>query len=198
MLQRFYLRSLGLAMLLFMAHAAQAEQTQQSAQAAQGVPAVSDKDVRVVRSGETFTVNVAVHTPVSPAQAWAVLIDFDHMAEFLPNLNSSQIMERSSNLLKVAQKGVARFGFFSKDFESIREIQLTPEVEIRATNVGGNLKSMQSVMQLQPEGTGTRLTYQADVVPGFWFPPMIGPSLVRHETAGQISAMLKEMLRRQQ
>ncbi|MGV8803371.1 MAG: SRPBCC family protein [Polaromonas sp.] len=191
MLHKLFLRSLILAALLF---AAQAGQT---VQAAEGVPAVPDNDVRVVHSGETFTVDVTVHTPAAPALAWAVLTDFDHMAGFLPNLTSSQIMERSDTLLKVAQKGVARFGFFSKSFESIREIELNPSVEIRANNVGGNLKRMQSVMQLQPEGTGTRLTYHADVVPGFWFPPMIGPSLVRHETAEQISAMLKEMLRRQ-
>ena len=197
MLDRFFLRSLTLATLLFVAHAAQAEQLEQADQAVKSMPAVSDNDVSVLRSGETFTVNVAVHTPVTLAQAWAVLTDFDHMAGFLPNLTSSQVLERSDNGLKVAQKGVARFGFFSKNFESIREIELNPKVEIRANNVGGNLKRMQSVMQLQPEGTGTRLTYRADVVPGFWFPPMIGPSLVRHETAEQISAMLKEMLRRQ-
>ena len=194
MLHRFFLRSLTLATLLFVAHAAQAEQ---AAQAVKSMPAVSDNDVRVMRSGDTFTVNVAVYTPVAPALAWAVLIDFDHMAGFLPNISSSQVTQRSDNLLKVAQKGVARFGFFSKNFESIREIELNPNVEIRSNNVGGNLKRMQSVMQLQPEGTGTRLTYRADVEPGFWFPPMIGPSLVRHETAEQISAMLKEMLRRQ-
>lgn len=197
MLHRFFLRSLTVAALLFVAQAGQAAQAEQAAQAVQVVPVVSDKDVRVVRSGDTFTVNVAVYTPLAPTLAWAVLIDFDHMAGFLPNISSSQVMERSDDLLKVMQKGVARFGFFSKDFESIREIQLTPSVEIRSNNVGGNLKRMQSVMRLQPEGTGTRLTYRADVEPGFWFPPMIGPSLVRHETAEQISAMLREMLRRQ-
>lgn len=191
MLHRLFLRSLTLASLLF---AAQAAQTLQGAEA---VPVVADNDVHVVHANETFTVDISVHTPVAPAQAWAVLTDFDHMADFLPNLNSSQITQRSDSALKVAQKGVARFGFFSKNFESVREIQLNPNTEVRSNNVGGNLKHMQSVMQLQPEGTGTRLTYHAEVVPGFWFPPLIGPSLVRHETAEQISAMLQEMLRRQ-
>ena len=191
MLKKLFLCSLTLAALLFWVQPAQ------SLQATESVSAVSDNDVRVIRLGDTFRVNVAVHTPVTPSQAWAVLTDFDHMSGFLPNLTSSQVMQRSDNLLKVAQKGGARFGFFSKDFESIREIEINPNIEIRANNIGGNLKRMQSVMQLQPEGTGTRLTYRADVEPGFWFPPMIGPSLVRHETAEQISALLKEMLRRQ-
>ena len=167
------------------------------AMSADGPPAVPDNDVSVQRSGASFTVDVAMFTPVPPALAWAVLTDFDHMGSFVPNLSSSQVLERSDTLLKVAQKGVARYGLFSANFESVREISLSPQREIRAHNVSGNVKSMDSVMQLQAEGSGTRLHYHAEVIPGFWFPPLIGPSLVRHETAEQFSAMLQEMLRRQ-
>ena len=48
------------------------------------------------------------------------------------------------------------------------------------------------------ERRGTRLSYHAEVVPAFWFPPLIGPSVVRRETAEQFSAMTREMQRRQQ
>lgn len=169
----------------------------QAAMSADGPPAVADSDVSVQHSGGSFTVDVTMFTPVPPALAWTVLTDFDHMSSFVPNLSSSHVLERSDALLKVAQKGVARYGFFSANFESVREIKLSPQREIRAHNVSGNVKSMDSVMQLQAEGSGTRLHYHAEVMPGFWFPPLIGPSLVRHETAEQFSAMLQEMLRRQ-
>ncbi len=165
--------------------------------AAEAAPLVADADVQVQRSGGSFTVDMAVYAPVSPALAWAVLTDFDHMGSFVPNLSSSQVVERSDALLKVSQKGVARYGFFSARFESVREISLSPQREIRAHNVGGNVKRMESVMQLEAEGSGTRLHYHAEVQPGFWFPPLIGPALVRHETAEQFSAMLREMARRQ-
>jgi carbon monoxide dehydrogenase subunit G len=141
-------------------------------------------------------VDVTVHVPVNAARAWAVLTDFEHMADFVPNLTSSQVTERSDTLVKVSQKGVAKYGFFSAPFESIREIHLTPRREIRAHGVGGNLRRMESVMQLEPDGSGTRLIYHAEVRPGFWFPPLIGPSLVQHETAEQFSAMLREMVQR--
>ena len=169
----------------------------QWAMAADGQPLVSDSDVRVQRSGGSFTVDLTMYAPVPPAQAWAVLTDFDHMSSFVPNLSSSQVVERSDALLKVAQKGVARLGFFSAKYESIREISLSQPHEIRAHGVGGNVQRMESLMQLQAEGTGTRLNYHAEVLPGFWFPPLIGPALVRHQTAEQFSAMLQEMMRRQ-
>ncbi len=169
----------------------------QAALSADEPPLVPDGDVNVQRSGGSFTVDTSMFTPVPPALAWAVLTDFDHMGSFIPNLTSSQVLERGDAMLKVAQKGVARYGFFSANFESIREISLSPQREIRAHNVGGNVKRMESVMQLQAEGSGTRLHYHAEVQPGFWFPPLIGPALVRHETAEQFSAMLREMVRRQ-
>ncbi|MDR7377704.1 carbon monoxide dehydrogenase subunit G [Rhodoferax ferrireducens] len=167
-----------------------------AAATAADAPLVAESDVHVERSGGTFTVDLSMHAPVEPAQAWAVLTDFEHMADFIPNLSSSQVLERSDTVLKVAQKGVARYGVFSTPFESVREIHLNPPHEIRAHGLGGNVQRMDSLMQLEAEGTGTRLTYHAEVLPGFWFPPLIGPALVRHETAEQFSAMLHEMLRR--
>lgn len=161
-------------------------------------PAVRDQDVHVERANGGFVVDVVMHTPVQPAQAWLVLTDFEHMASFVPNLKSSRVLERGEGGLKVYQQGVARYGLFSASFESLREIRLTPYSEIRAHGLGGNFQRMESLMRLEPEGGGTRLSYHAEALPGFWFPPMIGPALVRHETAEQFSAMLDEMRRRQE
>jgi carbon monoxide dehydrogenase subunit G len=157
---------------------------------------VDEQAVHVDKAGGHFTVDLVMHAPVPPAQAWAVLTDFEHMAAFVPNLQSSEVVARSEGLLKVSQKGVARFGIFSSHFESLREIRLLPPREIRAHGVGGSLKQMDSLMQLDAEPDGTRLHYHAELEPGAWFPPLIGASLVQHETAEQFSAMLQEMVRR--
>lgn len=157
---------------------------------------VPEGDVHVERSAGGFKVDFTTAVAVPPALAWAVLTDFEHMAEFVPNLTSSQVTERSESKLTVVQKGVVRHGLFEADFESVREITLTALHEIRAHGVGGNIRRMDSLMQLQAEGAGTRLTYRAQVLPSFWFPPLIGPAIVRRETAEQFSAIVREMLRR--
>ncbi len=154
-------------------------------------------NVQVQRTGDHFTVDLTVLVPVALPVAWAVLTDFAHMVDFVPNLTSSQVLEQGEKLIKVQQKGVARFGIFSSSFESIREIRLNAPHEIRAHNVGGTVQQMDSVMQLEAHGNETRLHYHAEVAPGMWFPPMVGPALVRHETAEQLSAVVREMLRRQ-
>ena len=160
-------------------------------------PLVAERDVRVERSGNAFIVDLVMHTPVEPALAWAVLTDFEHMGSIVPNLTSSEVIKRRDGVLTVKQKGVVRYGLFSTAFESTREISLLPQREIRAHGVGGNVQRMESLMQLEAEGAGTRLKYHAEVQPGFWFPPVIGPALVRRDTAEQFSALLREMIRRQ-
>jgi carbon monoxide dehydrogenase subunit G len=159
-------------------------------------PLVSGSDVRVERNGGGFTVDLTLYAPVAPALAWEVLTDFDRMSEFVPNLISSRVTERNENLLTVQQKGVAHYGIISVDFESIQETRLSPRSEINAHGVGGNFLRMDSVMLLQAEGAGTRLNYHADVLPDFWFPPFIGPTLARRDIAEQFTGMLREMSRR--
>ncbi|MCK9985892.1 MAG: hypothetical protein AzoDbin1_02364 [Azoarcus sp.] len=168
-----------------------------SAPAIDDAAAVADKDVRVERNAGGFTVDMLAHAPVSPALAWEVLTDFDHMASFVPNLRTSRVTERGDSFVRVHQTGTARYGVFWTNFESVREIRFSPPKEIRAQGVGGNVKRMESLMRLEAEAGGTLLRYHAEVQPDFWLPPLLGPSFVRHETAEQFSAIIREMVRRQ-
>jgi len=163
----------------------------------QGNP-VTSQDVRVQRQGSGFTIDAVMHAPVPAAVAWDVLTDFEHMPRYQTHLKTSEVLERSAQRLLVRQKGVARFGPFSNEFDSVREMALTPQRSIRARQVSGvALKQMASLMTLEPESGGTRLTYHADIEPAIGLPPLVGPSAVQHETAEQFSAMVREMVRRQ-
>ena len=57
--------------------------------------------------------------------------------------------------------------------------------------------TMASTMRLIPTHSGTRLEYRADLTPdGGYLPQMLGPAAIRHETAEQFSALLREIQRR--
>jgi carbon monoxide dehydrogenase subunit G len=165
--------------------------------AALAAPSVADADVQVERDGAVFRLDVVMHAPVPQALAYAVLIDFDRMASFIPNLKTSQVLSRQGSLWTVRQTGTARWGLLALDFESVRELVLEPPQSLRARAIGGSFRRMDSRMLLTPEPGGTRLHYHAEGEPGDWFPPLIGPALIRHETAEQFTAMLQEMVRRQ-
>lgn len=167
-----------------------------------GVPlavrTLADPEVRVQRQGSAFSIDAVLHAPVPLATAWEVLTDFEQMPRYQTKLSRSEVLERSPQRLLVRQQGVARFGPFSSAFDSVREMQLAPPRSIRARQVSGKvLRQMTSLMTLEPEEGGTRLSYHADMEPETSLPPLIGPALVQHETAEQFAAIVREMVRRQ-
>lgn len=157
---------------------------------------VRSDEIQVERSGDRFTVDVRMQVAVPVGLAWAVLIDFENMPNFIRNLTESKVMERTETKVRVQQKGTTKVGPFSFALESTRDVELFPMREIRAVGIRGNFKYVLSSMRLQASGNGTQLTYHVDAQPDFWVPPLIGPAVVQQQTAEQLSSLLGEMKRR--
>lgn len=145
----------------------------------------------------TYFGSLELVVAVPPAAALAVLTDFDHMAEFMPGLNSSRILARDGNVYRVAQQGRAQFGPVGFSYESERRIEVVDSTRILARALSGSAKRMASEMQLHPVAGGTRLEYRIEIVPASWLPGVVGRSFFRSELAEQFSALEREMLRRQ-
>jgi len=152
--------------------------------------------VRVMRDGETVTVDAEMLVPVSPQEAWAVLADYEHFADFVPNMQISRIVSKAGEVLRVEQKGRARYGLLSFAFESLREVELSPYDTLKTRMIKGNMKRMETLTRLTAEGNGTRILYHNVAVPDFWLPPLIGTAFIRHEVAENFGAFIREMLRR--
>jgi len=166
--------------------------------AACAVPPAEEWDIKAVRWEGEVIVDAIMYAPVAPREAWAVLTDFERMAEFVPNLQSSHVLSKpGEHLVRIAQKGAGRLGPFSFPFESVRELELVPYEIMKAKNISGNMRKMQSTTRLIPEGTGTRLEYHLEVMPNYWVPPLIGPAFIREGVRNQFRAIVGEMARRQ-
>ncbi len=175
-----------LSLLLWAAFVAGAEEAPPQAR-------ITPDDIRFTRTGDGFRVEATIVAPVPLDIAWQVLTDFEHMARFIPNLERSSVVSRKGNSLLVDQQGKIHFGPFSMVFGSTRDVVLQPMREIRARQITGTARSMDSTMRLQPIAEGTLLEYRADVVPDSYLPPMFGPGAVRREMADQFAAILSEM-----
>ena len=158
---------------------------------------VGAEDVNVHTNGAAFIIDADIHAPVRPDRAFAVVTDFSHMASFLPNLHTSEVLARDGDILQVHQTGTTYFSFIPIDFESLREVRLDAPHKVVAHGIRGNFKKMDSVMTLEDEGTGTHLHYHAEIEPSFAMPFGLGTETVRQQTAGQFTAMLREMQRRE-
>jgi carbon monoxide dehydrogenase subunit G len=155
-----------------------------------------DLSVVVKKSGGTVFVDVSMSVKASMQEAWDVLTDYDHMAQFFPNLQSSKIIERTGNKIRIEQTGKISYGLVSFPFESIREIELRPYNEIRSRAIGGSLKQGNATTRLMPEEIGTRILYHSESVPSVWVPPAIGPRFIQNQTRAQFESLRNEILKK--
>jgi hypothetical protein len=155
-----------------------------------------DLTINVQKSNGMLVVDVDMLVGASPSEVWAVLTDYDHMAQFLPNLHSSKVIEKVDGKIKLDQSGAVSYGFLSMPFEVVREIELRPETEILAHAISGSLKKEIASTRLQADENGTRIFYHSESVPNMWVPPGIGPAFVKDEVHAQFENMRSEIMRR--
>ena len=153
-------------------------------------------EVKVQVIGETVIVDLNLVISATRQEVWAVLTDFDHMADFISNLKESWVLSASADTMKVFQRGSAKFGPISFPFESTREMRLDPFDKIRSRMLGGNMRKMEGTTQLIDEGARTRIIYHTDSIPGVWIPPLIGKSFIEHEIREQFLEIRNEIIKR--
>ena len=160
--------------------------------------AADDSDILVHVRKDGPVISVEVRCPVeAPASVlWDVLTDYDHMAQFVSNLQQSHVEQRVDNLLRVRQSGKASRGPLSISFENVREIQLVPFSEIRSRLVSGDLVASTFVTRIADGAGGLRIEHAGIYTPNMWVPPVVGPALIEAETRKQFGEIRTEILRR--
>jgi carbon monoxide dehydrogenase subunit G len=159
--------------------------------AASEVKVDAHKDADLVKIDAQFSV------AVSKEQAWQVMVDFEHMPQFLPQLQSSHILSQNGDHLRVAQVISVPLSLFNYDYESMRDIDLKPYSEIRATSVGGRDAYM-SIAQLKVSAGQTVISYHAEWQPESNVLASFALDTMRSQIRQQFMAMQQEMFKRQQ
>ena len=157
-----------------------------------------DVAVSVHFDGDIVVVDASFNVAVTPQEAWAVLTDFDHLAKFISNLQSSTVLSRTGDTLRVAQKGKASMGPLSFSFDQVREITLTPYEAIHSRMVSGSMKKFEGTTRLVPDASNTHVVYHSESIPNVWVPPILGRAFIERETRAQFLEFRSEMLRRKQ
>jgi uncharacterized protein YndB with AHSA1/START domain len=157
----------------------------------------SDILVHVKKNGANIVVDVEMVVQASPLTTWDVLTDYDHMAQFVGNVQSSKITDRKGNTLVVAQKSGTEFGLLKFSFDNVREVELVPHSEIRSNLISGDMKSSAFTTRIMSGGAGvTRVLNHGEFVPTMWVPPVIGTAFLEAETRRQFHELRNEIMRR--
>lgn len=161
-------------------------------------PEKNDRDitVRAHKNGDYLVIDSSFSVAATREEVWAVLTDFEHLPQFISNLETSKVLEHTDNKYKVAQKGKASHAILTFKFESVQEISLHPYDEIEAHLVSGTMKQMDGVTHVVTEEGVTRVVYHGVSIPDVWIPPLVGTKLIEAEMREQYREVRKEILRR--
>ena len=159
-------------------------------------PDERDIAVHIQQDGARIIVDVQLPVAVTAIETWAVVTDYDHMASFVSNLESSRIIERAGNTLTIEQKGRASRGPLTFAFQNVREIILTPPREIRSRLINGDLEASEFTTRVIDHGASAEIVNHGEFIPKVWVPPIIGPALIEAETRKQFAELRAEILRR--
>ena len=154
------------------------------------------RSVEILQDSDRYIANVVMFAPVPVNVAWEVLVDFDHMERWVPNVRESKVTATEGNSVTLEQRGVAKFGIASFPYVSVRQMQLDPQKAVRATQVKGSMRHLESLMALAADGGGTKLTYHLEMIPSGLAAAVLSKEFLQHELTEQFTAIIEEMVRR--
>ena len=135
----------------------------------------------------------------TPAVVWRILTDYNHLADYLPNLDSTRVVSRNGDTVIVEQLGTARFLFFSRAIRLVVQVRERAPDRIDISLIDGDMKVYRASWELIPlaGATGTRLVYTATIVPKFDVPGIVGTDAVRKDIGRMMAAVLLRLDRRE-
>lgn len=151
--------------------------------------------VRAWRDEDAVIVQAEAQLDASLETAWRVLTDYEHYAEFIPDLKSSRVLARSGNTAIVEQKGEAGFFFYHFPLEVTFSVTEIPGNTVSSRAISGTFREMIGTYVLTESGAGVRLVYTGRLVPSFTLPPLVGVPAVRAAVERQFLALAREIRR---
>jgi len=164
--------------------------------AAGGARGADDISVETARRGEALEVACKATLEAPPELIWQTLTDYGRLAEFIPGMRRSRVIEQRGEISVVEQSGVATFLFFSTPIEVTLASTERPPNAVEVSMIKGNLKRLDGVYRIEPQPGGRVLLTWNGIVEAQSLPPLLGEMVMRGNIADQFRGMVREIERR--
>lgn len=128
---------------------------------------------------------------VPKEKIWAVLTDYDRLAEFIPDLKISKVLERKGDRLVLYQEARIRLPFYRRVIRTVFQVQEISNTQLLFKAVEGDFVWNQGYWYLESIEGETRITYETTVEPNFWIPEWVFRELERSSLKKHFRAILK-------
>jgi hypothetical protein len=161
--------------------------------------AADDEPVRqavtVQEAAGVYSVRAQFQVPQPPAVALAVLTDYARIPQFMPDVRTSVVLERSAGRAVVEQEGVSRLMMFSKRVHLVLEITEGADTLRFRDRCGRSFTSYEGTWRMSARAGGTDIFYELTARPSFSVPEAILKRLLRRDSGRMIESLRQEMAR---
>jgi ribosome-associated toxin RatA of RatAB toxin-antitoxin module len=168
--------------------------------AAAGIPAAAavDREPMVQVSEERGTYRVAADFCVSQPAAvvLSVLSDYEAIPRFMPEVQSSRIIERADRRVVLEQEAVARLMMFSKRIHLVLEVDQTPNAINFRDRSHRSFSRYEGAWHVVEDADGAAITYQVLARPAFDVPEFILKRLLKRDATRMIENLRAEIATR--
>jgi hypothetical protein len=151
--------------------------------------------VTVEEAAGVYSVRARFQVPQPPAVALAVLTDYARIPQFMPDVRTSVVLERSAGRAVVEQEGVSRLMMFSKRVHLVLEITEGADTLRFRDRCGRSFTSYEGAWRMSARAGGTDIFYELTARPSFSVPEAILKRLLRRDSGRMIESLRQEMAR---
>lgn len=158
------------------------------ASADQPAPHVSVREDR-----GTYAVTARFEISQSAAAALAVLSDYEQIPTFMPEVQTSVVVERTAGRTLVQQEAISRFMMFSRKVHLLLEVTREPGTIRFVDRCGTSFTSYEGAWRAVTENGRTIVSYELTATPGFDVPEFILKRLLKRNSVRMIGRLQREI-----
>ncbi len=162
------------------------------ARAAAAADPAPSPEVAVRESRGTYSVTARFVVPESPDLVLAVLADYERIPQFMPDVRTSAVVERAPGLIVVEQEAISKFMMVSKRVHLVLEVREAGNALRFVDRCGKSFKAYSGEWHVEPQGSGTLVTYELTAAPAFDVPEFILKRLLKRDSGVMINRLRAE------
>lgn len=152
--------------------------------------------VAVTERDGIYQVEATFSVPQAPAVATAVLMDFERIPAYVPDMKTSIIIERNEHGPVVEQEAIAKFMMFSKRVHLILQvIEEAGTIRFR-DKCGSSFALYEGAWIVKAAARGTTITYRLSAKPSFDVPSFLLKRLMKRDAAELIASITNQIATR--
>ena len=153
-----------------------------------GTAVAAEPQVSVSREGDLYTVQMQAQLELAPALVHQTFSRFENLPRINPAVEEVQLRSGTPPLTRVYTQVRVCVAFYCKHVHQVQDIRSSSAggaylIDAQVLPEQSDLKRGSAHWRITPCGNGSCLSFEAQVEPDFWVPPLIGPWLIQRKLA---------------